>query len=369
MLEEHVKKWKQYGLYLWQCLQPYARRYALVGWCALAGMVAGGVMALSLPPVYETRIFTAPESTVSRETGEDDETGLGTALGGARTQDAIIPSLYPLVISSTVFLTELFEMPVQPSFCPPDSTMTLREYLLEHQRRPWWSFVRTGFSKVVGMLSAPLREGEDNVLEDDAAWGLSAAGSGKGVVRLSRTDAAVAGAIRGLVQLDVDKKRRTVAIVVRTQDPRVSSTLADSIRSRIQAYVTDYRTQKEKQQLVFAERLHRQAREAYYAAQERYAHFADRNRQLVGKQHQKELVNLQIKKELAYKEYVSTALQEQRAKMQVYRKRPVFAVIEPAITPLHPCSPSLPKAVLAGCTLFGAAGYGWLWLRKKLIGQ
>ena len=163
--------------------------------------------------------------------------------------------------------------------------------------------------------------------------------------------------------MDVDKKKRTVTLHIRMQDPLVSATVADSVMAKLQKFVSDYRTKKERINLEQTENLYQQARKRYYEAQETYAHFADANQSLSLKLYQKELYNLQIAKDIAYKEYTETLQQLQFAKIRVYKKRPVFAVIEPATVPLSPVSPSKIK-ILSGFFLLSLAmGCGWIYFK------
>ncbi len=120
---------------------------------------------------------------------------------------------------------------------------------------------------------------------------------------------------------------------------------------------------KERKNLEHAENLYQQARKRYYEAQETYAHFADANQSLSLKLYQKELYNLQIAKDIAYKEYTETLQQLQFAKIRVYKKRPVFAIIEPATVPLSPVSPSKIKILSVIFLLSLAMGCGWIYFK------
>ena len=345
------------------CLAWSRRRFLLKA--GGVGLLVGVMIAFSLPKEYESRVFTAPESTsLSLDEGAIDEAA-GVLVGGSKIQDAIYPSLYPDIVRSPGFLLGLFDVPVSPSFCSPDSTLSLSDYLANHQRIPWWSAVSRAFWGCMSFLSGLVSE-EDEAREVARLASDSFGGRGfRYVYRLSKREVAVAGAISGRIRLEVDKKRRTVAVVVRMQDPVVACVVADSVRSRLQAFVTDYRVRKEMDNLLQAEKLYDRARENYYHAQEEYACEADRNQNMVRKMNQRNLINLQIKKAQAYKEYADMALQVQAARTRVQKVRPVFAVIQPATVPLHPVSPSKMKWMAGGFLLFVVAGLGWIWLKAK----
>lgn len=368
MNKDHIPDKTPNNLYQWLHLARTHWKFLLKTICI--GLATGILIAFSLPKEYECSVFTVPESTLGRYGEEGNALSASTALGKTSIQDAIIPSLYPKVISSTPFLLSLTDIPVQPT--TSDTLMTLSDYLTKHQRIPWWGYIRMGISTAIGWALSPFKEEEKEPEETP----LQSTGGTQGtnisphsrwnmteMVRLSKRETGTLAAINARIQIGVDKKRRTITIHTRMQDPQVASTVADSVRSRIQEYVTTYRTQKERQHLAYTEELYRQAQKKYYQAQENYARYADQNRNLTQKSAQKELVNLQIERNIAYKEYTQTALQVQTAKMRVYKQRPVFAVIQPAVTPLRPTSPAKLKIILACTILSFAAGLGRIWFK------
>ena len=140
------------------CLAWSRRRFLLKA--GGVGLLVGAVIAFSLPKEYESCVFTAPESTsLSLEEGAVDE-ATGLLVGGGKIQDAIYPSLYPDIVRSPGFLLGLFDVPVSPSFCSPDSALSLSDYLVNHQRSPWWSAVSRAFWGGIGFLSG-LVNGEE----------------------------------------------------------------------------------------------------------------------------------------------------------------------------------------------------------------
>lgn len=356
--EAHISLSTNYILLLFMLWN--ARKFLLK--IGVAGLLVGIIIVISIPKEYETSIYTVPEST----TGKIDMNGglsIETSIGGGKIQDAIRPSLYPKVVNSTPFLLSLFDIPVVTS--TGKDTLTLSEYISTHQRAPWWSSIRAGISKLVSLPLALFREKETNNV-DDLSGTTAANGTSTEVFHLSPRKAAIAAGIRSRINVDVDKKKRTITLRIRMQDPFVSAIVADSVKAKLYVFVSKYRTGKERANLEYAEKLYLQARGMYYEAQETYAHFADANLFLSRKVYQKDLYNLQVAMNLAYKEYVRTSQQLQLAKIRLYKTRPVFAVIEPATVPLSPVSPSKIK-ILSGCILlFWAMGCIWVYFNNIL---
>lgn len=339
----------------------WSARKFLLKVCA-TGLLVGILVYISMPKEYETCIYTAPESTSRKiDTGESFSTV--TSIGGKKIQDAIIPSLYPKVVSSTPFLLSLFDIPIKLSGSKENDVMKLSDYLSNHQHTPWWSSIRSGITRILILPFNFFNEKEsgkaDSVQDNTAQYYKD-----RGTFRLSNREAAIAAAINSRITVDVDKKKRTVTLRVRMQDPHASAIVADSVMTRLNTFVSDYRTKKERANLEYAEKIHYQARQKYYEAQDAYAHFADANLLLSRKSYQKDLYNLQVAKEFAYKEYAETLQQLQLAKIRVYKKRPVFAVIEPATVPLSQVSPSKMKILSVFIMLSLTIGCGWIYFKN-----
>ena len=118
----------------------WADRKLVLKWCGVA-VVVGLVVAVSIPKEYTTTVTLAPETSQ----GGGALGGLSALAGmaginlrsGQEGGDALNPELYPDIVSSVAFSTELFDVPVQAE---EDSLKcTLYEYLDKHQRAPWWS--------------------------------------------------------------------------------------------------------------------------------------------------------------------------------------------------------------------------------------
>jgi len=87
-------------------------------------------------------------------------------------------------------------------------------------------------------------------------------------------------ALNQRVSASVDTKTSVVTIDVNMQDPLVSAVLADTVVARLQEYVTNYRTNKARNDLEYALKLNEEAQSNYYKAQQRYADYLDRNQGL-----------------------------------------------------------------------------------------
>ena len=112
----------------WKYVLPLVLTGAVVSW-----------LALSIPRYYKVTVMLAPEYNVPVSAG--GFSGLASSLGinvGATTgTDAIIPTFYPDLISSTDFLVPLFNVKITTK----DGRFkgTYAEYLKTQQKNPWWT--------------------------------------------------------------------------------------------------------------------------------------------------------------------------------------------------------------------------------------
>lgn len=91
---------------------------------------------------------------------------------------------------------------------------------------------------------------------------------------LTKDEAAIADALSKRISVSVDKKTGVTTLSVTMQDPLISAALTDTVMRRLQNYITDYRTNKARHDLKFAEKLYDEAKANYYAAQQKYARYA-----------------------------------------------------------------------------------------------
>ena len=151
------------------------------------------------------------------------------------------------------------------------------------------------------------------------------------------------------------------------QDPLVSATLADTVVSRLQNYITDYRTNKARKDLEYAELLNEEAKDNYYKAQQKYADYLDRNNGLILHSAQTTRERLQNEATLAFNLYNQTAQQVQVAKAKVQENTPVYATVTPATVPIKATSPRKPLILVGFVFLAFVACCAWILYGKPLV--
>ena len=336
----------------------WAERKLILKVCGIA-LLVGLVVAFSIPKEYTTKVTLAPESSGGKSSmGSMGALAAmaGINLGSAAGEDALSPELYPDIVSSTPFLIELFDVEVvnQKGTLKTD----LYDYLDDHQKSPWWGTVLSAPFKALGWAVSLVKDKPEK--DKDAKLNS---------FKLSPEQFGIVNSLSRRIKITNDKKTGITTLAVTMQDPLISAALTDTVMHRLQNYITDYRTNKARHDLAFSEKLFKEAKDNYYAAQQKYARFTDGNQDIILQSYRAEQERLQNEMNLAYNVFNQVAQQLQMAKAKVQEITPVYTVVQPATVPLHPEKPNK-MMILIGFVFLAAVGtIGWILFIKDLIHQ
>lgn len=300
------------------------------------GLIAGMLIAISTPKQYTVSVTLSPEMG-SDKTGSGLASMAASFLGanmGADGPDALNATLAPDIVASTPFLLELLDARVVSQDKKIDTTFTA---YLDEEMSSWMSYVLKAPRMAIGSIKSLFGKEEapsDTIIQS-------------GTIELSKKDAAKLEDLRKQITADVDKKTAITTLTVTLQDPKVTATMADTMVSKLQQYITAYRTSKAKEDCAYLEKLYKERQQEYYEAQRRYAYYVDANSNVVFQSTMAERERLQNDMNLAYQVYSQVAQQLQVARAKVQEEKPVFAVVEPAVVPLNPSGTSR-KAIIIG---------------------
>ncbi|RGM86771.1 chain-length determining protein [Phocaeicola plebeius] len=320
---------------------------------AAVGVVLGILIALGTPKQYTVSITLSPEMGSSKS-GSGLASMAASFLGGSigsDSPDALNATLAPDIVASTPFLLELFDARVVSQDKQIDTTFTA---YLDEQKSSWMGYVL----KAPGMAISGIKSLFSEKKEKTATIQ-------KGAIELNEKDAAKLGSLRQAITVEADKKTAITTLSVTLQDPKVTATIADSVVSKLQQYITAYRTSKAKEDCQYLEKLYKERQQEYYDAQQRYARYVDANSNVVFQSTLAERERLQNDMNLAYQVYSQVAQQLQVARAKVQEEKPVFAVVEPAVVPLNPSGTSRKVIVLGFLFLAVAFTGAWELLGKK----
>lgn len=290
------------------------------------------IIGYSIPKTYNCRILLAPEmgggGSVSGSLASIASSfGVNIGGGSSANGDAITPTLYPDLMKSVDFKTSLF--PVKVKRKKDKTEMTYYDYLKNEWKEPWWI---DWFG-----LKAPHKE-KDTLVNN---------------FELTGEQARIAGMINENVVCSIDKKTNLITISVTAQDPHVVAQLADSVKTRLQDFLTAYKTSKARRDLEYAEMLQRQAKKDYEHARRLYVEYMDANQDMVLLTAQQKRNDLENEMQLQYNNYNTLNAQVIAAKAKVQEVTPAFTPLQSATVPLAPSSPK--KGQIMFICLFLAA--------------
>ncbi len=320
---------------------------------AAVGVVLGILIALGTPKQYTVSITLSPEMG-SGKSGSGLASMAASFLGGSigsDSPDALNATLAPDIVASTPFLLELFDARVVSQDKQIDTTFTA---YLDEQKSSWLGYVLKVPGMAIGCVKSLFTDKEEKTATIQ-----------EGAIELNEEDAKKLEGLRKQISADVDKKTAITTLSVTLQDPKVTATIADSVVSKLQQYITAYRTSKAKEDCQYLEKLYKERQQEYYDAQQRYARYVDANSNVVFQSTMAERERLQNDMNLAYQVYSQVAQQLQVARAKVQEEKPVFAVVEPAVVPLDPSGISRKVIVLGIIFLTVAFTGAWELLGKK----
>ena len=314
-------------------------------------LVLSCLYIICIPRTFSTDTKLAPEidNPMSGGTLGDLASSLGFNLGDMQSTDAITPLLYPDLMEDNRFVTHLFGIQVETA--DGQVRTTYGDYLRNHQEKPWWT---RAAGAVAGLLAS----------DDGDGTGKK---GGFDPYRLSKDDEGLANAIRDNVKLGVDKKTGVVTISTEAQDPLICKTLADSVRAELQDFITDYRTNKARNDLEYYKGLMDEAKAAYEKARRLYGTYADSNSDVVLESYKAKQNDLENEMQLRYNNYTAMVAQYQAAKAKVQENTPAFTTLKGAAVPIKPTGPKRMLFVI-GMMILATFGVVIYILKDELTG-
>ena len=322
---------------IWQAIKRNRKLYYVVLPVALFVAL---VIAKSIPPYYKCEVILAPEAGGGSEMGQlaSLASSFGVSIGsGSQGGDAITPSLYPDLMKSTDFKTSLF--PIKVHAKKDKTTMTYYDYLKNEWKEPWWE-------DFFGLM-APEKK-KDTLVNN---------------FELTGEQMRIAGMINKNIVCVINKKTGLISINVTAQDPYIVALLADSVKTRLQDFLTDYRTKKSRHDLEYAEMLLRQSKKDYEHARQKYVEFVDANQDIVLESIRQKQTDLENDLQLQYNNYNTLSAQVLAYKAKVQEATPAFTTLQRATVPLGPVGPKRPQIVFV--CLFLAALFATMWVLYK----
>lgn len=329
---EEAKKAKIAEIDFWKLLQIVLKRRKRFGINITITIVVSVAIVLCLPRYYTCDVKLAPE-TNSLDMGSGLSSlasSFGLNMSNMMSQDAISPELYPDLMESVDFRTSMF--PVKVKTLKGEISTTYYEYIQKHQRFPFWT---TATMKMVQMFKEKPKDTPISKINP---------------FMMTKPQSDVAKIIGGKIKCSVDKKTDVITISVEDQDALVCATIADSARSKLQAAITKYRTNKARIDLDYAKKLNNEAKMQYDKARQVYASYSDANQDIILESYKAKVNDLENEMQLKYNIYQQTSQQVQLALAKLQERTPAFTILQSATVPLKPAGPK--RMIIVGfCTI------------------
>ena len=300
------------------------KRYKIIK-IGLIGFVVGLVIAFSIPKMYNTTVKIAPEDSASRAMGDMGSLAgiVGINIDGA-SSGGITSMIYPDVVKSAPFLFKFATIEVDLA----GEKMSFYQYVTEEQQHAWWRYVIGAPVQFISFVNGLFNEEE--VVESNEI----------NMFRPSFKQRKYINFLSGNISVESDKKTNILTIGVNMQDPLIAAIVADSLLSKLQLYMSEYRTTKARKDLDMKEIMLSEAKSNYYLAEDKLADGLDFNRNIKSQKAQVKINRLTNEKELAFTVYKELATQVEVDKIRVQEQTPIATIIEPAKVAVVPSSPN-----------------------------
>jgi capsular polysaccharide biosynthesis protein len=288
------------------------------------------IYIFSIPRYYKSDVKLAPELENSGTGGALSSlaSSFGLDLSEIQTSDAITPLLYPDLMEDNGFVSNLMTIHVKNQ--DGDINTTYHDYLKKFQKQAWWNYP-------IDWLKSLLPKKEDK----------GGSKNGYDPYNLSKNEDGIFNKARKDIVIGIDKKTGVISIDVKAQDPLICKTLADSIKDKLQVFITDYRTNKARTDYEYYKKLAADAKRDYEKTRQKYSGMSDANTRVVLRSVELKMEDMENDMQLKFNTYTTINTQLQAAKAKVQEKTPAFTLLKGAAVPVKPAGPKRMLFVIA----------------------
>lgn len=323
----------------------------------IAGVLAS-VWIFPEPRYYNCSVELAPEGASESGAGTLSAiaSSFGFNLGGVQAGDAIYPLLYPELFSSPEFIVSLFDIQIETL---DGSVKTdYYTYMTKHQQKNW---LKKPFEDAIRAVKNWIKPKKDSEKYSGDVTKLDP-------FRLSEDDHKLMEMVQSNILCNVDKKTNVITIDVKDQDPLVCALMADSIKLRLQHFITDYRTSKARLDMAYYQQLTEESKADYEKALAAYSTYTDTHKDVILQAYISERDKLENDVSLKYQTYNAMTMQLENAKAKVQESTPSFTTLKTATVPVKPAGPK--RMIFVFSIMFFAFVGTVLWLcRGKMMSE
>lgn len=287
--------------------------------------VISSLLIICVPRYYVVRVTLAPEY------GEQNP--INGILGGAASLlnlnsgaaggvSAIVPEFYPDIIKSTDFMVKIMDAHVESK--DGEFSGTYAKYIISREKYPWWSVLIAKAKRVFAKKKEPFNTSEEYKVNPFA---------------LTPSEYDIISNMSSAVGCSVDEKTGIITISVKAQDPLVAAVMANNVKEELQDFLTQYRTEKIKNELKHATEMCDAAYADYLKAQEAYAEYSDKHQILTRQAYKVEEMRLSGEMQMALEIYNALYQQKLYSESELQKRTPSFTSLQNATVPVKPTGP------------------------------
>lgn len=283
----------------------------------------GVVVALTQQKQYTSYITLAPEATSMgmSQNISDIANMIGLGSSGSNNIDAIYPDIYPEIFASNDFIVKLFDIQVNVK----GNKKTYYKHIKEDTKVPFWSYPGLWIKQLFAKKATPTSNDVNPY-------------------RLTKEQDGICAAIRKSIGCQLNKGTNLINIYATDTDPEIAAIMSDTLKNRLQEYITLYRTKKARQDYDNAKKLNAEAKVLYERARQKYASYSDANTDVQLASFQSKIDELENDMQLKFNNYTETAQQMHKAEEKIQEYTPAFTEIQSASVPLK--ASSMPRSMI-----------------------
>lgn len=295
-----------------------------------AFLILGLLIALLNPVEFESEALLMPEM-------KESESGAGSllenyggllglsGLGPADLSDSgtLSPEVYPKIVGSLTFQSELLQDSLY--FSDIDTTLSLYSYF-----QNWYS---PSFFELLEEYTVKLPQKFRN--PKSLSDRLAELFDREELERVSEEELEIIKDLRERIFIELDTETGVMEVTATLPDAAAAAQLNKKSINLLTDYLKNYRTQKAKEDLEFAEEQYEAGRQRFKEAQADLAEFLDQNVNLSTAKARAQEQLLQAEFDLAYEIYNNVAQKRIEARMKVQEQTPVFKVLQAVNVPLE----------------------------------
>jgi hypothetical protein len=264
----------------------------------------------------------------------------------------ILPTTYPIIISSTPFLKEMLQTPLTVQ--GQEGTVTLSYYLSEVKTTP---FLDVLAKYTIGLPALILSNFKTNEQSDIGVK------SDSTLYILNATELSQVGFVKNALTVNYNDIEGYVEVSGVMSKPMASAELTRAAHELLQKYIIEYNIQKSKDELDFIEGRMKEVERDFFAKREIVGNFKQRNLNIASSISKNKEEQYEFEYELAFSLYSDLAGQLESAKLQVKKDTPIFTIVKPVTLPNKSSSQSAVIIILVYLFLGGGLGIIWVLYR------